>query len=48
MKKIIVNSLEGLDYANLTDEQKSQLRDIENNFNNENNTNYYFMIMQQD
>ena len=48
MKKIFVNTLEGLDYANLTDEQKSELRNIENNFNNENNTSYYFMIMKQD
>lgn len=48
MKKVFVNPLEGLDYATLTDEQKSKLRDIEKNFNNENNTSYYFMIMQQD
>lgn len=48
MKKVYLNCLEGLEYANLTDEQKSKLREIEKNFNNENNTSYYFMIMKQD
>jgi hypothetical protein len=42
-----LNSLNELDYANLTDHQEKFLRDLERQFNSEFGTAYYFMVMER-
>ncbi len=40
-------SLEELSFACLSQEQEKSLRSLERQFNNENNTDYYFMVLKR-
>ena len=42
--KEFINSLNGLEYAKLTEHQKEELKNLEQAFNNNNNTSFYFMV----
>lgn len=42
-----LQSLDGLKFAPLTQNQQEKLRNLESQFNNENNTDYYFMVLKK-
>lgn len=44
-KKELLNSLNGLEYAKLTEHQKEELSKLEETFNNQNRTSFYFMVL---
>lgn len=42
-----LESLEGLIFAPLSQNQQEKLRKLEDQFNSENNTDYYFMVFEK-
>lgn len=42
-----LQSLDELNFASLSETQEERLRDFERQFNNENNTDYYFMVLKR-
>jgi hypothetical protein len=42
-----VESLEELKFASLSQSQEESIRSLERQFNNENNTDYYFMVLKR-
>jgi len=42
-----LQSLDGLKFAPLSQSKQEKLRNLENQFNNENNTDYYFMVLEK-
>ncbi len=47
MQQQYLDSLKVLDFANLSEDQERQLRDLERSFNNDFGREVYFMVMEK-